>query len=71
MFSVVSSTVDAPDTAWVGDITYLWTAEGWLYLAVLVGSVLPSGGWLGVEHADLGQELAPCGLGQSPLRKGS
>jgi len=28
--------VDAPDTAWVGDITYLWTAEGWLYLAVLL-----------------------------------
>lgn len=22
--------------AWVGDITYLWTAEGWLYLAVLL-----------------------------------
>jgi putative transposase len=28
--------VDAPNTAWVGDITYLWTAEGWLYLAVLL-----------------------------------
>ncbi len=28
--------VDAPDTAWVGDITYLWTAEGWLYLAVIL-----------------------------------
>ncbi len=28
--------VDAPDTAWVGDITYLWTPEGWLYLAVLL-----------------------------------
>jgi transposase InsO family protein len=24
------------DRAWVGDITYLWTADGWLYLAVLL-----------------------------------
>ena len=24
------------DRVWVGDITYLWTAEGWLYLAVLL-----------------------------------
>ncbi len=22
--------------AWVGDITYIWTAEGWLYLAVVI-----------------------------------
>ncbi|MDQ5771071.1 DDE-type integrase/transposase/recombinase, partial [Thiothrix subterranea] len=21
---------------WVGDITYLWTDEGWLYLAVII-----------------------------------
>lgn len=27
---------EAPNTAWVGDITYLWTEEGWLYLAVMV-----------------------------------
>jgi len=27
---------DAPDKAWAGDITYLWTAEGWLYLAVVL-----------------------------------
>ena len=25
-----------PDTAYVGDITYIWTAEGWLYLAVVI-----------------------------------
>jgi putative transposase len=24
------------DTVWAGDITYLWTREGWLYLAVLL-----------------------------------
>jgi len=27
---------DEPNVAWVGDITYLPTAEGWLYLAVLL-----------------------------------
>jgi len=29
-------TVDAPNVAWVSDITYLWTREGWLYLAVIL-----------------------------------
>lgn len=26
----------AADRVWVGDITYIWTAEGWTYLAVLL-----------------------------------
>jgi len=26
----------APNQKWVGDITYLWTEEGWLYLAVVI-----------------------------------
>lgn len=29
-------TVETPDTVWLGDITYLPTEEGWLYLAVLL-----------------------------------
>jgi putative transposase len=29
-------TVEVPDRVWVGDITYLRTGEGWLYLAVLL-----------------------------------
>ena len=28
--------VDAPNTVWAGDITYVWTAEGWSYLAVVI-----------------------------------
>jgi len=29
-------TADAPNQKWVCDITYLWTGEGWLYLAVIL-----------------------------------
>ena len=28
--------VEAPDVAWVTDITYVWTSEGWLYLAAIL-----------------------------------
>ena len=28
--------VAAPNRVWAGDITYIWTAEGWLYLAVVL-----------------------------------
>ena len=27
---------ERPDQVWVGDITYIWTSEGWLYLSVLL-----------------------------------
>ncbi len=27
---------DRPDQKWVSDITYIWTDEGWLYLAVVL-----------------------------------
>ncbi len=29
-------TVTQPNRVWAGDITYVWTAEGWLYLAVVL-----------------------------------
>lgn len=29
-------TAAAPNQKWVGDITYLWTDEGWLYLATVI-----------------------------------
>ncbi|WP_394836275.1 IS3 family transposase [Pendulispora rubella] len=28
--------VDLPNTAWVTDVTYVWTLEGWLYLAAIL-----------------------------------
>src|SRR5947209_12851181 len=27
---------DQPNTKWVADTTYIWTAEGWLFLAVVL-----------------------------------
>jgi len=33
---VTNFTADAPDPKWVSDITYIWTEEGWLYLAVVL-----------------------------------
>jgi transposase InsO family protein len=29
-------TASAPNRAWVSDITYIWTREGWLYLCVVL-----------------------------------
>jgi putative transposase len=29
-------TADAPNRKWAGDISYIWTAQGWLYLAVIL-----------------------------------
>ena len=29
-------TTEKPNQKWVGDITYVWTAEGWLYLATVI-----------------------------------
>jgi len=28
--------IGAPNVTWAGDITYIWTLEGWLYLAVIL-----------------------------------
>ena len=40
----------APDVAWVGDITYIATGEGWLYLSSVLD--LGSRRWLGYSMAD-------------------
>jgi len=35
-----------PNQAYVGDITYIYTLEGWLYLAVVIDLYSPPGGRL-------------------------
>jgi|GEM_PF-514213 len=37
-------TATAPDQVWVTDITYIWTREGWLYLAVILDLFSRRGG---------------------------
>jgi transposase InsO family protein len=45
--------VATPDHAWAGDITSIWTAEGWLYLAVLLDLYSPKVvGWAMSSHID-------------------
>ncbi len=29
-------TTEAPNQRWIADFTYIWTAEGWLYVAVVI-----------------------------------
>jgi putative transposase len=29
-------TADTPNRKWAGDISYIWTTQGWLYLAVIL-----------------------------------
>jgi len=63
-------TVDAPDTAWVGDITYLWTREGWLYLAVLLDLFSRRVvGWAVSSY--LGQEVATRALDRALFERGT
>ncbi|WP_051928044.1 DDE-type integrase/transposase/recombinase [Nitrosococcus oceani] len=51
-------TVAAPDWVWAADISYLWTTEGWLYLAVVIDLYSRRVvGWSLANHlrVDLGQ----------------
>ena len=59
--------VDKPDQVWTGDITYVWTAEGWLYVAVLVDLYARKVvGWAMSSHGDatLVQEALRMALGR-------
>ena len=48
---------ERPDQTWVSDITYVWTSEGWLYLAVILDLFSRQAvGW-SMSHS-LSQELA-------------
>jgi transposase InsO family protein len=58
---------DEPNRAWVGDITYIWTLAGWVYLAVLV-DLCTRGivGWAVSPHCDA--ELARQALDRAVAR---
>jgi len=46
-------TVELPNTAWVTDVTYVWTHEGWLYLAAILDLCSRRVvGWAAGEHND-------------------
>lgn len=45
--------VDRPNAVWCGDVTYLWTEEGWLYLSVLLDLYSRKVvGWAMSDHLD-------------------
>lgn len=52
--------VDQPNAAWVSDITYIWTKEGWLYLAVVIDLFSRQVvGWCARSHLDRSLVLEP------------
>ena len=57
-------TVAQPNRVWAGDLTYVWTTEGWLYLAVVLDRYARTGiGWarghrLTVELAEQARTMA-------------
>ena len=44
--------VDQPNTTWCADISYLWTNEGWLYLALVIDLVFSPSRWMGYQQTD-------------------
>src|SRR5690349_9254064 len=47
-----------PDQAWAGDITFIWTLEGWVYLAVLIDLCTRAiVGWAVSQRCDTGLAL--------------
>ena len=59
--------VAKPDQAWAGDITYIWTAEGWLYVSVLLDLYSRKVvGWAMSSHIDtaLVQQALQMALGR-------
>jgi putative transposase len=61
-------TAAAPDRVWLADLTYIRTAEGWLYLAVVLDLYSRRVvGWAMAEH--LGHELALAALDMAIARR--
>jgi len=59
--------IEKPDHVWAGDITYVWTAEGWLYVSVLLDLYSRKVvGWAMSRHIDavLVQEALQMAVGR-------
>ena len=41
-----------PNRAWVGDITFIPTMNGWAYLAVVIDLYSRKVGWMGSQYPD-------------------
>jgi len=62
--------VAIPDQIYVGDITYIWTQEGWLYLAIMIDLFSRAVvGWLLSKR--LKAALAATALEMAVLRRGA
>ena len=61
-------TAKGPDEAWVTDITFLWTAQGWLYLAAIIDLFSRRVvGWATSQNVD--RHLALAALDQALTRR--
>jgi putative transposase len=61
-------TAEAPDRVWLADLTYIWTAQGWLYLAVVLDLYTRRVvGWAMADH--LRHELALAALDMAIVRQ--
>jgi putative transposase len=61
-------TAEAPDRVWLADLTYIWTAQGWLYLAVVLDLYTRRVvGWAMAEH--LRHELTLAALDMAIVRQ--
>lgn len=65
--------VDEPDRVWVADITYIWTLQGWMYLAVVIDLFSRRVvGWSMAEHmrVDLVLDALAAALGKRAPSQG-
>lgn len=61
-------TAEAPNRVWLADLTYIWTSEGWLYLAAVLDLCTRRVvGWAMADH--LGHELALAALDMAIARQ--
>jgi putative transposase len=60
---------DAPNRKWVADFTYIWTAEGWLYVAVVL-DLYSRRRWAGRCSASMTSQLVADALMMAVWRRG-